>query len=124
LQIHDFDSSFIRMSLSALNTFLAMGAPAQGQNAPVWTSLVPLGLMVAVFYFLLIRPQQKKAKEHAAMLKTMRPGDKVITTSAIVGVIVSVKEKSVTIRSADAKLEITKSGVAEIIEREGSSTES
>ncbi len=103
-----------------------MGQPTQpGQQAPpFWTSLVPLVLLVVVFYFALIRPQQKKQKEQAQLLKTVRPGDKVVTASGIIGIVVSVKEKSLSIRSADTKLEITKSAVAEITERSGESSES
>jgi len=121
-----FSRSFNRMRLSDLNVLLAMGQPTQpGQQAPpFWTSLVPLVLLVVVFYFALIRPQQKKQKEQAQLLKTVRPGDKVVTASGIIGIVVSVKEKSLSIRSADTKLEITKSAVAEITERSGESSES
>ena len=76
--------------------------------------------MVLVFYYILIRPQQKKAREHTELLKTLRPGDKVLTNGGILGVIVGVKEKSVSIRSADTKLEILKSAVTEITERASS----
>ena len=86
--------------------------------------MVPLALLVVVFYFVLIRPQQKKAKDHAALLKAIRPGDKIVTSSGIVAVVVTVKEKTLSIRSADAKSEITKSAVAEITERGGESHES
>src|SRR5258707_10550710 len=85
-------------------------SPQPGQPAPpFWTSMVPLVLLVVVFYFALIRPQQKKAKDHAEQLKTVRPGDKIVTTGGVVAVIVSVKEKTLSIRSADSKFEITKS---------------
>ena len=90
----------------------------------MWTSMVPLVLIVVMFYFVLLRPQQKKAKEHEALLKTVRPGDKIITNSGIVGVVITVKEKTLNIRSSDAKLEITKAAVAEISERSGESNES
>ena len=86
--------------------------------------MVPLALIVVVFYFALIRPQQKKTKEHAALLKAIRPGDKIVTSSGIVAVVVTVKEKTLSVRSADAKLEITKSAVAEITERSGEHSES
>lgn len=86
--------------------------------------MVPLVLLVVVFYFALIRPQQKRAKQHAELLKAVKPGDKVITSGGLVGVVISVKEKTVAIRSADAKLEITKSAIAEIVERSGESKES
>jgi preprotein translocase subunit YajC len=81
--------------------------------------MVPLVLIMVVFYFLLIRPQQKKAKDHAALLKTVRPGDKIVTSGGIVGIVLTVKEKTLTLRSADTKLEITKSAIAEITERSG-----
>jgi preprotein translocase subunit YajC len=107
------------------DSLLAMGAqPQPGQPAPpVWTSLVPLVLLVAVFYFAFIRPQQKKQKEHAALLKNVRPGDKIVTSGGIIGVIVTVKDKTATIRSADAKFEIAKSAIAEITERNGESSQ-
>src|SRR5215472_12638286 len=107
-----------------LSAVLALGQPAQpGQPAPSpWTSLVPLILLFVIFYFILIRPQQKKAKEQAQMLKTVKSGDKVVTSSGIIATIITVKEDSVTIRSADAKFEITKGAIAEIRERSGEST--
>jgi preprotein translocase subunit YajC len=111
------------MNLSALLAFAPQ--PQPGQPAPpFWTSLIPLALIVVVFYFALIRPQQKKAKEHAQLLKTVRAGDKILTTGGILGVIISVKDKSLSIRSADSKMEITKSAIAEIVERSGESSES
>ena len=86
--------------------------------------LVPLGLMVVVFYFALIRPQQKKARVQAELLKSVKPGVKVVTTSGIIATIVTVKDKAITVRSADSKFEITKTAIAEIIERSGEASES
>ena len=114
------------MNVFSPYAFLALAPPAQpGQAAqPAWVNMVPLALLVVVFYFALIRPQQKKAKDHAALLKAVRAGDKIVTSSGIVAVVVTVKEKTLTIRSADAKFEITKSAIAEIIERSGEPSES
>ena len=99
--------------------------PQPGQPAPpAWMQFVPLGLMVVVFYFALIRPQQKKAKAQAELLKAVKAGDKIVTTSGILGVVISVKDKAITLRSADSKFEITKSAVAEILERSGEASES
>ena len=109
-----------------LSAILALAPPAQpGQQAPnpVMT-VVPLILLFIIFYFILIRPQQKKAKEQAAMIKTVKNGDKIITSSGIIATIITVKDDSVTIRSADAKMEITKGAIAEIRERAGESTAS
>jgi preprotein translocase subunit YajC len=114
------------MMLFGPHALLALAPPTQPgqQPPPLWTQLVPLALLVVVFYFALIRPQQKKAKDHAALLKTVRSGDKIVTNSGIVAVVVTVKDKTITVRSADAKFEITKSAVAEITERSGESSES
>ncbi|MDB6108477.1 MAG: yajC, partial [Pedosphaera sp.] len=110
------------MNLNTLTVVLGQtGAPPPPQ-APGWITFVPVALMIVVFYFIMIRPQSKKAKEHAALLKTLRPGDKVVTGSGIIGTVVSVKDKSVSLRSAETKLEVLKSTVSEITERSGSET--
>jgi preprotein translocase subunit YajC len=96
-----------------------------GQPAPpIWTNMVPLVLLVVVFYFALIRPQQKRQKQQAELLKAVKSGDRIVTNSGIIATVVTVKEKSITVRSADAKFEITKAAVAEITERSGDSNES
>ena len=103
-----------------------MPPPQGGQqgSAPIWTTLGPMLILLVIFYVALIRPQQKKAKEHAEMLKAIRPGDKIVTTGGVVAVVVTVKEKTLNIRSADSKFEITKSAIAEITERGGETSES
>jgi len=78
-----------------------------------------MGVMMVLLYVVLLRPQTKKQKELAAMIKNIRRGDKIITTGGVIGEVITVKEKSLSIRSADAKFEITRSAVAEITERSG-----
>ena len=114
------------MTLSSVTPALGMGTPPQGQQsqAPAWTGLAPLVLLFVAFYFILLRPQQKKAKEHAEMLKTVKAGDRIITNGGVVAVVITVKEKTLNVRSADAKFEIIKSAVAEITERGGESSAS
>jgi preprotein translocase subunit YajC len=108
------------MEMNLGNLLLAM-APAPGTQpdpkGEMFKLVGMLGLMAVMFYFVAMRPQQKRAKEHAALLKAVKAGDKITTTSGILGVVLSVKEKTVTLRSADAKLEITKAAIAEITER-------
>jgi preprotein translocase subunit YajC len=114
------------MYLMNTTAILAMGQPPQpGQPAqsPI-PMMVSMGLLFVIFYFVLIRPQQKKAKQQAEMLKTVKSGDKIVTTSGIIATIITVKEDSLSIRSADAKFEITKGAVAEIRERSGESSAS
>jgi preprotein translocase subunit YajC len=116
------------MLFNAAETLLALAPPPGGggqqSSAPIWTSLVPILLMVFVFYFIFIRPQQKKTKEHESLMKTLRAGDKVVTGSGILGIVVSVKDTSVAIRSADSKLEVLKSAISQIVERAGDTAES
>lgn len=99
-------------------------AAAPAEQPPIWVSMGPLIILFVVFYFVLIRPQQKKAKEHAALVQAIRSGDKVTTNGGLVGVVVSVKEKTVSIRSSDSKLEILKSAVASITEKAPDSNQS
>ena len=63
--------------------------------------IFPLVLIFVVFYFLLIRPQQKKAKEHKAMLGKLEKGDMIVTSGGICGRITGVAEDSVTVEIAD-----------------------
>ncbi|GDY21564.1 preprotein translocase subunit YajC [Verrucomicrobiota bacterium] len=103
------------MFSTSVYAFLAQASPPT--QPPIWVNMVPLVLLMVVFYVAILRPQQKKAKDLATLLETLRSGDKIVSNSGIVGVVVGVKDKNVSIRSGDAKLEILKSSVAEIIER-------
>lgn len=76
-------------------------------------------IMVIMFYFVLIRPQQRKAKELEKLLGTVKAGDRVLTSSGIIGTVVNVKDKFVSLRSADSKLEVLKSSISEVLERAG-----
>jgi len=114
------------MDMNLGNLLLAMAPPPGTQPDPKGEMIKlvgMLGLMAVMFYFVAMRPQQKRAKEHASLLKTVKAGDKITTTSGILGVVLSVKEKTVTLRSADAKLEITKVAIAEITEHGVEKTE-
>lgn len=108
---------------------LALGQPATPGTTPdprgqALYTVGMLVIMVVMFYFVLIRPQSRKAKEHAEMLKTVRPGDKIVTSGGVVGVVVTVKEKTLSIRSADSKFEVTKAAITEVTERSGATSES
>ncbi len=104
------------MQLNSFPSLLAQAAPVSGQppQNPVMAFL-PMILLVVVFYFILIRPQQKRAKEQAKMLAALKSGDDVVTSAGIVGTVITVKDKTVTLRSGDAKFEVTKGSVTEII---------
>ena len=106
------------MDLYRMNGILAQatGAPTGQPQQPVWITFAPMILLVIVFYFILIRPQQQRAKQQAKLISNLKSGDKVVTSSGIVGVVITVKDQTVSLRSMDAKLEVTKSSVTEILE--------
>lgn len=113
------------MDLHYLKPVLAQATGATQAPNPQAELMKMIGTFVffgLIFYFVLIRPQQKRAKQQAEMLKSVKGGDKVVTTGGVIGVVVTVKEKIVTLRSADAKMEITKSAIADILERSGGSS--
>lgn len=78
---------------------MAQAAPAQ-QADPIM-SFLPLIILFVIFYFLLIRPQQKKAKEHKLMVEALKKGDEVITSGGVLGKITDVGENYVTVSIAD-----------------------
>jgi preprotein translocase subunit YajC len=115
------------MNLYSLNVILAQAAApvAATQPNPTGQFLQTGGfmvLMLVMLYFVMIRPQSKKAKEHATMLQGLRPGDKVVTSGGVVGTVVSVKERTIALRSAETKLEILKSAISDVTERGESSS--
>jgi preprotein translocase subunit YajC len=119
------------MNLNTLTAILGQVPATSGpQQNPTGGAVMMIGyvvILVAMFYFVAIRPQQKRAKDLNTLLKSLRPGDKVVTASGIIGTVVSVKDKSVALRSAETKLEVLKSTISEITERSGgesTSTES
>ncbi len=116
------------MHMNCLNVLLADAAtPAGAPQSNILMQLAPMVLLVVVFYFILIRPQQVRAKQLSKLLATLKAGDRVMTSSGIVGVVITVKDKAVpptvSLRSADAKFEVSKASVTEILES-GSTTES
>lgn len=89
------------------------GGAAGGQSAIM--NLVPLIFMFAIFYFLLIRPQQKKAKEHRALLDSLKKGDQVITAAGIHGKVTALDENIVTLEVAPSvNIKISKGYIASL----------
>jgi preprotein translocase subunit YajC len=98
----------------------AMSGPPGGAAGPaggmaVFQQAIPLVLMFGIFYFLLIRPQQKKAKEHKALLEGIKKGDLVITAGGVHGKVASIENDIVGMEIATGVIiKITKSYIATI----------
>ncbi|MDD2388383.1 MAG: preprotein translocase subunit YajC [Desulfobacterales bacterium] len=95
----------------------AMGqGGAQGAQGG-FGAFIPLILMFAIFYFLLIRPQQKKNKAHADMVKNLKKGDRIVTSGGIHGRITSVDETVMTIEVADkVRIKISRGNVSSLLQ--------
>ncbi|HKO97590.1 MAG TPA: preprotein translocase subunit YajC [Pyrinomonadaceae bacterium] len=79
------------------------------------TGLLPMLLIIGVFYMLLIRPQQKRQRELQQTIAELKTGDRVVTTGGIIGTITTIRDTSFIIRSADkSMLEIARSAIAGI----------
>ena len=90
----------------------AGAASSTSQFAPVLMMVV----FVAIFYFLLIRPQQKKAKDHQAMITRLSAGDEVVTSGGILGRIVEVGDAFVTVEVADGvRVKVQKAQVTQLM---------
>jgi preprotein translocase subunit YajC len=105
-----------------LAAVLAMaGTPGGGTGgqASWYSTLVPLVIIFAIFYFLMIRPQQKQQKKHREMLSTMKKGDKVITRGGMHGTICGITENIVTIEVAEnVKIKFSREAVAAVVPQE------
>ena len=86
-------------------------------NSPIM-QLIPFLAVAAIFYFLLIRPQQKQLKETKKMLEALKPGDRVMTRGGMLGVITALKEEEVEIEIAKGvKASFSRSAVGTVLPR-------
>jgi preprotein translocase subunit YajC len=95
---------------------LLQAAPAAGNpTGSMISTLVTFGLVFVIFYFLIIRPQNKKQKEAKAMIAAVKKGDRVITAGGVHAVVFTVKEKTVILKvDENTKMEFSKSAIASV----------
>jgi preprotein translocase subunit YajC len=90
------------------------GGGGMSQTLP---TLVMFGAMFAIFYFLMIRPQQKQKQERERMLAAVKKGDRVVTTSGLHGTVTGISEHTVTLRVGDqVKLEFDRAAIGRVAE--------
>jgi len=95
----------------------AMGPqPGGGQGGSQIWSFLPIILIFVVFYFLLIRPQQKRAKEHRALLSNVKVGDQILTNGGIYGKITGIKDDVLTVEISDkVRVKVSRGHVAGVV---------
>ena len=100
--------------------FLIQNAHAQGaQQADPFGFLLPMIIIFVAFYFLLIRPQQKKQKAHAALVAGLKVGDEILTAGGILGKITGVSEHYVVVQvAANTEIKMQRSSVAQVVPKD------
>ncbi len=95
--------------------FAFAGATGGQQGSNPYQGIIMLVLMFAIFYFLLIRPQQKKAKMHKELIEGLKVGDTIVTVGGIFGKVVAIQEEMLTVEIATGvKVKITRNSVASV----------
>ncbi len=103
------------MSYLVMAAAVAPEAAAGAAQPSPFLQFLPLVFLFVVFYFLIIRPQQKKQKDHATMVSKLDKNDEVITAGGFHATVVSVSDRTATIRIADnVKVEIEKSSIQQV----------
>ncbi len=96
------------------------GDAAAGGQGNTFGAFIPLILMFVIFYFLLIRPQQKKSKEHKEMISNLKRGDRIITAGGIYGRITGIDDATVTVEIADkVRIKLARHNVAAMVKNKG-----
>lgn len=105
--------------MTLLNIVLAAAPSGSGgQPANPLMNLLPFAFIIVIMYLLMIRPQQKKQKEHRDLLANLQKGDKVVTAGGILGTIAGIKEKEKTLLikvSDTTKIEVLRSSIAQVL---------
>ncbi|MBI2428511.1 MAG: preprotein translocase subunit YajC [Ignavibacteriales bacterium] len=96
------------------SNFIAMAPPQSGQGGgEIYSTLIMFGAIIAIFYFMIIRPQQKRAKEREKLLSQVKKGDKVITAGGMHCDVVGIDEKTVLLEVAEkVKIKVERSSIA------------
>ena len=96
----------------------AMGSSSPGTSSQggLLGAMIPFALFFLIFYFLLIRPQQKQKREHQKLIANLKKGDRILTGGGIYGTIVGVKDEIVVLRLAEnVKIELAKNSISQVI---------
>ena len=112
------------MNVALLTLFAVQAAPSGGTN-PIIPLLVQMGAIFAIFYFLMIRPQQKQRRMHEERLRNLRKGDNVVTAGGLIGEVVHIREvagedakksmeDAVTIKTGESRVVVERGRIARV----------
>jgi preprotein translocase subunit YajC len=100
--------------------YAAAGSPSGQGGGSAMVQLAFFAAIFAIFYFLLIRPQQKQKRERETMLTAVKPGDRVVMSSGLHGTVVKLSDNAVTLKVADqVRLEFDRSAIGRIVPASG-----
>ncbi len=98
---------------------VAMAGPAGGQSSSPAFMIGWLAIMAAIFYFLMIRPQQRKEKERRAMMAAIKSGDRILFGGGLIGIVAAVHEQTLSVKVADnTRIEILRGAVTRVLEKD------
>ncbi len=102
------------------SSILAMAPSQPGQGGgEIYSTLIMFGLIIGIFYFMIIRPQQKRQKEREVLLGQIKKGDKIITAGGLHGEVVGVEEKTLLVEIADKiKVKIERNSIS-VVNKQG-----
>jgi preprotein translocase subunit YajC len=101
-----------------LGMFSPPSGTEQDPRAAMMNMVITFGVLGVMFYFLLIRPQQKQRKAQESLLKNVKTGDKILMNSGIFGIVTNVKDKTLMVKIADnVKVEVLKSAVTSVVQK-------
>jgi len=96
---------------------LLFAPSGQSGGGGLYVFALQIGAFVAIFYFLLIRPQRKQQAEHRKLLASLQKGDQIVTSGGILGEVIHLKDNEVTIKSGESRLVVVRSNIANIVNR-------
>jgi len=106
-----------------INMLALLAAGGPGTGAPGWVFPAEIAAFIAIFYFLLIRPQRQMQKKHQTMLSAVKKGDEVMTEGGIIGEVVFVKDDRLTLRTAEnTRIVVARGKIARVLTTEGAET--
>lgn len=99
-----------------MNMLDFLAAAGAGSATPGWVNLLPIVGMIAIFWFLIIRPQMKRQKEHASKIASVKKNDQVVTAGGVIGKVTRVDDEYVDLEVAQGvKIKVVKSTLGDIV---------